>query len=138
MLNFGEGSYSHVGFEADGTVDLDDRQHLLDCYSGIAFGAGVVYFLQAGAFSYVAANYGTVAFFFEAFHRARSGTAYARLYDVTLAAAVAGSTVNTASATHVRQRSGALTLTDGSTYEAQFGKSGTDAAAAMGGKVVII
>ncbi len=24
-------------FEADGSVDLDDRQHLLDCYSGIAF-----------------------------------------------------------------------------------------------------
>lgn len=26
-------------FEADGAVDLDDRQHLLGCYSGIAFGA---------------------------------------------------------------------------------------------------
>lgn len=39
MLNLAEGSYSHVGFEADGAVDLDDRQHLLDCYSGIAFGA---------------------------------------------------------------------------------------------------
>ena len=28
-------------FEADGTVDLDDRQHLLGLYSGIAFGAPV-------------------------------------------------------------------------------------------------
>lgn len=107
-------------------------------FAAKAEAAAIVYLLQAGAFSYVAANYGTVAFFFEAFHRARSGTAYARLYDVTLAAAVAGSTVNTASATHVRQRSGALTLTDGSTYEAQFGKSGTDTAAAKSGKVVII
>ena len=39
MLNFGDGTHVHVTFEADGAVDLDDRQHLLDCYSGIAFGA---------------------------------------------------------------------------------------------------
>lgn len=38
MLNFGDGTHVHATFEADGTVDLDDRQHLLDCYSGIAFG----------------------------------------------------------------------------------------------------
>lgn len=37
MLNFGDGAHIHATFEADGTVDLDDRQHLLDCYSGIAF-----------------------------------------------------------------------------------------------------
>ena len=37
MLNFGSGNHWHATFEADGTVDLDDRQHLLDCYSGIAF-----------------------------------------------------------------------------------------------------
>ena len=39
MLNFGGGSTVHLLFEPDGTVDLDDRQHLLDCYSGIAFSA---------------------------------------------------------------------------------------------------
>jgi len=39
MLNFGDGSTLHLLFETDDTVDLDDRQHLLDCYSGIAFGA---------------------------------------------------------------------------------------------------
>ncbi len=39
MLNFGDGTTIHLLFETDGTVDLDDRQHLLDCYSGIAFGA---------------------------------------------------------------------------------------------------
>jgi len=39
MLNFGDGNHTHMTFEADGTVDLDDRQHLLDCYSGIAFNA---------------------------------------------------------------------------------------------------
>jgi len=39
MINFGDGTTIHLLFEADGTVDLDDRQHLLDCYSGIAFAA---------------------------------------------------------------------------------------------------
>ena len=38
MLNFGDGNHWHATFEADSSVDLDDRQHLLDCYSGIAFG----------------------------------------------------------------------------------------------------
>lgn len=39
MLNFGDGTHVHATFEADSSVDLDDRQHLLDCYSGIAFGS---------------------------------------------------------------------------------------------------
>ena len=37
MLNFGDGTTIHLLFEVDGAVDLDDRQHLLDCYVGIAF-----------------------------------------------------------------------------------------------------
>lgn len=40
-MNFGDGTTLHTLFEADGTVDLDDRQHLLDLYSGIALGAAV-------------------------------------------------------------------------------------------------
>ena len=40
MLNFGDGTTLHVLFEADGTVDLDDRQHLFDLYSGIALSGG--------------------------------------------------------------------------------------------------
>ena len=39
MMNF-VGGEDIMLFEPDGSVDLDDRQHLLDCYSGIAF-AGV-------------------------------------------------------------------------------------------------
>lgn len=39
MLNFGDGTHMHATFEADGSVDLDDRQHLLDLYSGIALAA---------------------------------------------------------------------------------------------------
>ena len=36
MINFGTDD-NHIMFEVDSAVDLDDRQHLLGCYSGIAF-----------------------------------------------------------------------------------------------------
>ena len=36
MMSFGDGAILHVLFESDGAVDLDDRQHLLGLYSGIA------------------------------------------------------------------------------------------------------
>lgn len=36
MLNFGDGSHIHATFEADGTVNADDRAHLLDLYSGLS------------------------------------------------------------------------------------------------------
>lgn len=35
MLGFGDGTTIHALFEADGTVDLDDRIHMLDLYAGI-------------------------------------------------------------------------------------------------------
>ena len=39
MINFVDGTTIQMLPEVDGAVDLDDRQHLLDCYSGIAFGS---------------------------------------------------------------------------------------------------
>jgi len=42
LLNFGDGTTIHILFQRDGSIDLNDRQHLLDCYSGIAFGAPVI------------------------------------------------------------------------------------------------
>ncbi len=48
MMNLGGGMHIHLTFEVDGAVNLDDRQHLLDCYSGIAFD-GAVAGLPAGA-----------------------------------------------------------------------------------------
>ncbi len=36
-----DGAGINMLFEPDGSVDADDRQHLLDCYSGIAFDAPV-------------------------------------------------------------------------------------------------
>jgi len=37
MISFGSAIRFLPMFEADGTVDQDDRQHLLNCYSGILF-----------------------------------------------------------------------------------------------------
>ena len=41
MLSFGDGSNLSLLPDPDGTIALADRQHLLDCYGGIAFAAGV-------------------------------------------------------------------------------------------------
>ena len=38
MIEFGDGSMGMM-FQVDGAVDLDERQHLLGCYAGIAFAA---------------------------------------------------------------------------------------------------
>ncbi len=92
-----------------------------------------------GIFKYVLANFSPVlSRYFEAYYRATTGTAYARLYDVTADSAVGGSAVNTASTALVRQRSGALALTDGDEYRAQFGKASGDAGAAVDAKVIFI
>ena len=40
MLNFGTGTTPHLLPDPDGTFDLGDKQHFLDCYSGIAFASG--------------------------------------------------------------------------------------------------
>jgi hypothetical protein len=106
---------------------------------GFSIGAGVVYRFTAGIFLYIAANYSSLAsFFFEARHRARTGRSHAQLYNITTSTAVSGSQLSTTSTTRVRQRSGALALTDGDEYEAQFGKSGTDIAYAKGAEVIDI
>lgn len=39
MIAFGDAD--QIIFEVDAAVDLDDRQHLLGCYSGIAFSGAV-------------------------------------------------------------------------------------------------
>jgi hypothetical protein len=37
MMSFGDGNNFVALFEADGAIDNDDRQHLLDLYSGVSF-----------------------------------------------------------------------------------------------------
>jgi len=39
MLSMDDGANTHLLFEVDGSVDADDRRHLLGTYSGIAFAA---------------------------------------------------------------------------------------------------
>ena len=91
--------------------------------------AALAYVSHTKKFLFTAANYGAgVSHYFEAQIRATSGTALVRLYDETSAGAVSGSTLSTTSATIVRLRSGALTLTDGNEYVAQFGKAPADSA----------
>lgn len=88
-------------------------------------------------FLYTSANWGAVSFYLEAYVKATAGTVYARLYNVTDSAAVAGSQLSTAAATYQRLRTAALTLTDGKTYRAQFGKEGADAGKFLGAKLVV-
>jgi len=49
MMNFATGGDITLP-EADGAIDNDDKQHLLECYSGIAFDppAGPVVSVSAG------------------------------------------------------------------------------------------
>ena len=39
MLNFGDGTTIHLLPHTDGSLDQGDKQHFLDCYSGIDFSA---------------------------------------------------------------------------------------------------
>lgn len=66
--------------------------------------------------------------FFEAYLRAVSGLARARLFNKTDNAVVPGSEVSTTSGLRTRVRSGALTLVDGKEYVTQIGaETGVDA-----------
>lgn len=99
----------------------------------------IVYAFIGGIFKYVLANFSPVlSRYFEAYYRATTGTGYARLYDVTTSSAVGTSGVSTASTTLVRQRSAAITLTDGDEYRAQFGKAAGDAGEAVDAKVIFV
>lgn len=122
--------------DPDGTIDAGDRLQWAGLYRGIAASA-IVFVLMGDVFKYVAAKYSSsLLVYFEVFLRATTGTAHARMFDATLSAAVSGSNLSTASATHTRQRSGPLTLVDGSEYLVEFGTLPGDAGAARGGKIV--
>lgn len=51
MIAFGDDN--QMLFEVDAAVDLDDRQHLLGCYSGIAFDSPAVGGSTGSAASFV-------------------------------------------------------------------------------------
>ena len=99
--------------------------------------AGPAFTSYGVPFLYTLANWGAVNFYFEAYYKATTGTVYARLYNITDSSAVANSQVSTAQNTYQRDRSAALTLTDGKIYRAQFGKEGADAGKFLGAKLIV-
>lgn len=105
-------------------------------------GTTTVWVSLGDGFLYQSANFttagGTPSFFYEVLYRATTGTVLTRLYDVTADSAVADTEANTTAATFTRQRSIAITLTDGHFYRAQFGKAGFDAGEAAGAKIIAI
>lgn len=86
-------------------------------------GVAITYTSEGEIRLYTAANWTGVSFALETNIRAISGTAYARMWDKTSAAAVSGSDLSTTATVKTRLRSGALTLTDTHEYESQFAHS---------------
>lgn len=137
MLNFGDGCSLHLLFEADGTVDADDRLHLLDLYSGIAAAGGIVWTLLEDVKLYTSTHYpSSTTWYYEATMKATSGTACSRAYDKTLGAAVSDSEITTTSGTYTRVRSIAVTLVDGHEYQGQVGTSGADGGDVVGSRLI--
>lgn len=90
-------------------------------------------------FLYTAANWNRApGFYLEVYLRATGGTVRARLYNTTDGTAVVNSEVTTVSATYVRLRSAALTLTDGKLYTLQLGSNNADGGGCRGAKLVIV
>lgn len=127
-----------------GTIDAEERASIGNTYGGNVF-AAAVYRMAEGMFKYVAAEHSSlVSFYLEVMHRARVGTVYSHLavwaapYDPLTLVAVPGSELSTTSATDLRQRTAALTLTDGEEYVVQTGKIGSDIGVLKSGKVIAI
>lgn len=97
------------------------RHHIITAPSGVP---AITYTFRSGIRLFTAANWSPDrAIVFEASIRATAGTARARLFDVTAAAAVANSEVTTTSSSMTRLRSAAITLVDGNEYRMQTGKA---------------
>ncbi len=121
----------------DGTVGDADRLQTAGLYSGISAADVIVYVSMGHIFVFTLSNWSPLpTWYIETTMRATSGTARARLYDLTDAAEVADSAITTASATHARVRSAAIALTDAHEYEAQFGTTAGDSGEARGADLI--
>ena len=78
----------------------------------------------------------SVRFYFEVYMRATTGTARARLYDITTGQVLAGSSLTTASSALVRLRPAAVTVVSGHEYEAQVGTTGLDGGAVLSARII--
>jgi hypothetical protein len=79
-----------------------------------------VYDVKGKTFTYTAANWPALEWYFEADMRAPSGAARAHLWDVTDGVSVTDSELKSTSSTFARFRSNLLTLVDGHKYRAEF------------------
>lgn len=101
------------------SVDLIDRPHVAGLYASFAG----VWFSRGRLATYTANDYSGSSLGLRAQLRARSGTAMARLWDVTADEPVEGSQLSTSSSAFVVQTSSALSLVDAHVYQAQIGKT---------------
>jgi hypothetical protein len=85
---------------------------------------------------FTGANWNGVTWYFESYMRAVAGTVHSRAYNETDGTALTGSELSTTSATMVRQRSGALTPTNGKEYRAQFALGAGAAGEKQGGCLI--
>lgn len=85
----------------------------------------LLYTAHGMPFLFTTAEWSGGVFTLEVYMRAITGTVFARLFNVTDTAAVAGSDLSTTSVSFARLRSGALTLTTAKEYRVQFAKDGS-------------
>lgn len=103
---------------------------------GMGGGVGITWTDRGRLVNHVAANWIGSRHYLEAYFRAISGTAYARLYDNVAAEAVANSQLSSVSAVLERVRSNALTLTDGHDYITQSGTIPSDSGGMKGSALI--
>lgn len=122
------------------SLSTADRLHFLGLYAGIAAdppsSVDIIYVFLGKAVPFTSRGGGSV--YYEAFYKATSGTVYSRLWNLTTAMVVPGTTDSLTTNTLTVQRSGLLALTDGNSYRAQFGKAGSDTGEAVGADIVVV
>jgi hypothetical protein len=122
----------------DGTIGAADRRQVSGFYAGIAATGPIVYASYGGPFLLEKVNYDLdMAYYLEVYMRATSGTAHARLLNVTDNAAISLSELSTVSSTFTRLRSSALALADSKEYAVQLGVQGADTGEAKAGTLLM-
>jgi Fe-S-cluster containining protein len=89
-------------------------------------------------FYYNKEQWDDVAFYFESYMKATSGTAYGKLWDLTDNKNVDNSVINSNSPSYSRKRSNRIYFEHDHLYEARFGCEVGDGGAFMGAKVVAL
>lgn len=98
-------------------------------FAGKTAGVVISWTSYGGLFEYLDSQFGYLTITLKVCMYQTTGTAYARLYDTTDAAAVADSEISTTSGTAVVVESDPLALEDGHLYQVQFGTEAGDAGA---------